>query len=126
MGEEWVRAAIDLGKFHGKKLATAKQWLGKKDREQERKFHDLTSSDRLLLRIADIVGEHVPERKIFRKEQNQIASWAAKAAWVSANEARSANKIAKRAQWIAIAAIIISIVFSLAVAGVCLVVQVQS
>jgi hypothetical protein len=34
-GPDYVRSALDLGKFEGAKLDTARQWLGKKERDQE-------------------------------------------------------------------------------------------
>ena len=89
MGEERVRAAINLGKLRGRKLATAKQWLGKKDRAQERaersKREGLTSS------------------------QFEISRLAKDAARVSTENAKTANAIAKIAIGAAIVAIAITI-----------------
>jgi len=89
MGEEWVRAAIDLGKLRGRKLATAKQWLGKKDRAQER--------------------EERSKREGVKSAQFEISRLAKDAARVSTENAKTANAIAKIAIGAAIVAIAITI-----------------
>ena len=89
MGEEWVRVAIDLGKLRGRKLATAKQWLGKKDRAQERAERS--------------------KREGLTSEQFEISRLAKDAARVSTENAKTANAIAKIAIGAAIVAIAITI-----------------
>jgi len=56
MGEENVRSAIALGKYGGKQLTSAQQWLDKREQKRERQFKFENKKANMVLAIAAAIG----------------------------------------------------------------------
>jgi len=56
LGEENVRSAIDLGKYSGKQLTTAQQWLDKREQKRERQFKVENKRANRILAFATLAG----------------------------------------------------------------------
>jgi hypothetical protein len=56
LGEENVRSAIALGKYVGKQLTAAQQWLDKSEHKRERKFTVENKKANMVLIIAAAIG----------------------------------------------------------------------
>ena len=56
LGEENVRSAIALGKWGGKQLTAAQQWLDKREQKRERQFKVENKKANMVLVIASAIG----------------------------------------------------------------------
>ena len=56
LGEENVRSAIALGKYGGKQLTSAQQWLDKREQKRERQFKFENKKAKRVLAIAAAIG----------------------------------------------------------------------
>jgi hypothetical protein len=56
MGEENVRSSIALGKFGGKQLTAAQQWLDKREQKREWQFKFENKKANMVLAIAAAIG----------------------------------------------------------------------
>ena len=56
LGEENVRSAIALGKYVGKQLTAAQQWLDRSEQKRERQFKVENKKANMVLAIAAAIG----------------------------------------------------------------------
>ena len=56
LGEENVRSAIALGKYGGKQLTAAQQWLDKSEEEREWQFKFENKKENIVLAIVAAIG----------------------------------------------------------------------
>ena len=56
LGEENVRSSIALGKWGGKQLTAAQQWLDMCEQKRERQFKVENKKANMILAIASVIG----------------------------------------------------------------------